>query len=90
VYSFAYDLGERQAAYHWGITLADVARKLGHAQVAELLVAHLSPTARLIDALWTGDAARAHAEIDQNANAIGDLHPSNKTLLAPAAWWYRN
>jgi ankyrin repeat protein len=71
------------------LTPADVARKFAHPKVAELLVSHLSPTGRLIDALWTGDGVRARAEIAQNANAIEELHPSDKTLLAAAAWWYR-
>ena len=32
---------------------------------------------------------RAQAETAQNANAIEELPPSDKTLLAAAAWWYR-
>jgi ankyrin repeat protein len=71
------------------LTPADVARKFGHPKLAELLVSNMSPTGRLIDALWTGDAVRARAEIAQNTNAIADLDASHKTLLAAAAWWYR-
>jgi len=68
---------------------ADVARKFGHPEVAELLMSRLSPTGRLMDALWTGDAARARAEIAEHANAIDNLHPLDKELLPAAAWWYR-
>jgi len=71
------------------LTPADVARKFGHPEVAELLVSHLSPVGRLIDALWTGDGGRARAEIAQNANAIENLHALDKALLSTAAWWYR-
>jgi ankyrin repeat protein len=71
------------------LTPADVARKFAHPEVAELLVSHLSPAGRLIDALWTGDGVRARAEIAQNANAIEELHPADRALLAAAAWWYR-
>ena len=41
------------------LTPADVARKFGHTDVAELIVSRLSPKARLIDALWCGDGERA-------------------------------
>ncbi len=68
---------------------ADVARKFGHPKVAELLVSHLSPTGRLLDALWTGDGPRARAEIARNPNAIDNLHRLDQELLPAAAWWYR-
>lgn len=68
---------------------ADVARKFGHAELAQLLLAHLSATGRLIDALWVGDAARARAELAQNPGAIAKLDPLDQQLLAAAAWWYR-
>jgi hypothetical protein len=71
------------------LTPADVARKFGHLEVADMLVSYLSPTGRLIDALWSGDGMRAHAEIARNPNAISNLHPADRTLLAAAAWWYR-
>ena len=71
------------------LTPADVARKFGHPEVAQLLVSHMSPTGRLIDALWTGDAVRARAEIAQNADALGKLNPADRSLLAASAWWYR-
>jgi len=68
---------------------ADVARKFGHLEVADLLVSSLSPAGRLIDALWNADAARARAEIALDANAIDRLPPPDGALLAAAAWWYR-
>jgi hypothetical protein len=49
----------------------------------------LPPTARLIDALWCGDAERTRAEISQHPTVVEDLHPGDKALLAGAAWWYR-
>ena len=71
------------------LTPADVASQFGHPKVADLLVSHLSPTSRLIDALWTGDGVRVRAALAQNANAIEELQAADKELLAAAAWWYR-
>jgi ankyrin repeat protein len=71
------------------LTPADVARKFGHPEVAQLLVSHLSPAGRLIDALWNADNVRVAAEISMNANAVADLHASDRSLLTAAAWWYR-
>jgi ankyrin repeat protein len=68
---------------------ADVARKFGHPQVAEMLVSRLSPTGAFMDALWMGDGARARALIEQHAISVIDLQPHDKALLAGAAWWYR-
>lgn len=68
---------------------ADVARKFGHPQIAEKTVSRLSPAAKLVDALWCGDAKRAHAEISQRPDAVKEMHPADKSLLASAAWWYR-
>jgi len=71
------------------LTPAEVARKFGHTEVAQLLISHLSATGRLIDALWTGDAVRARAEIAQDANAIDKVVPIHEALLPMAAWLYR-
>ena len=71
------------------LTPADVARKFGHPELAQLLVSHLSPSSRLVDALWTGDEIRTRTELAANANAIEAVHPADKMLLAAAAWWYR-
>ena len=71
------------------LTPADVARKFGHIDVAELLVSHLSAKGRLIDALWIGDAVRVRAELALNENPVGELNPADKALLATAAWLYR-
>jgi ankyrin repeat protein len=68
---------------------ADVARKFGHTGVAELVVSKLSPKARLIDALWCGDGARARRELDRHPAALKDLEPDEHGLMAAAAWWYR-
>ncbi|MBV8806912.1 MAG: ankyrin repeat domain-containing protein [Sinobacteraceae bacterium] len=57
--------------------------------MAELIVSRMSPAARLIDALWCGDAERARAEIAKRPTAVQELHPADKELLAAAAWWYR-
>jgi ankyrin repeat protein len=71
------------------LTPADVARKFAHPQVAELLIAHLSPSGRWLDALWTGDAPRARAEMADMPIAIEDLPPIDQALPSAAAWWYR-
>jgi hypothetical protein len=49
----------------------------------------LSPTGRLLDALWLGDADRARAEIARSGSRLNDLDPLDKALLPAAAWWYR-
>jgi ankyrin repeat protein len=71
------------------LTPADVARKFGHADLAELIVSGLSPKARLIDALWCGDGERARRELDRHPAALKGLEPHEQSLLAAAAWWYR-
>jgi hypothetical protein len=71
------------------LTPAGVARKFGHPQVVELILSRLPPPARLIDALWRGDAERIRVEIARHPTAVEDLHPGDKALLAEAAWWYR-
>jgi ankyrin repeat protein len=71
------------------LTPADVARKFGHTDVAELIVSSLPPKARLIDALWCGDGARARRELDRHPTALGEIEPHESSLMAAAAWWYR-
>lgn len=71
------------------LTPADVARKFGHADIAEQIVSALSPKGRLIDALWCGDGARVRRELDRHPSALKDLQPDEHSLLAAAAWWYR-
>jgi ankyrin repeat protein len=71
------------------LTPADVARKFGHADVANLVVSALSPKARLIDALWCGDGEGVRRELDRNPAALKHLEPDEHGLLAAAAWWYR-
>jgi ankyrin repeat protein len=71
------------------LTSADVARKFGHADVAELVVSKLSPKARLIDALWCEDGERARRELARHPTAIQEVEPHERSLLAAAAWWYR-
>jgi ankyrin repeat protein len=71
------------------LTPTDVARKFGHADVAELLLSQLSPKARLIDALWCADGERARRELARHPKAIDELEPHEHGLLAAAAWWYR-
>ncbi len=79
--------------YNWtlgfDLSPADVARKFGHTQLAELIVSRLSPSAGLIDALWCGDSGRARAEIARRPTAVQELGSADKELMAAAAWWYR-
>jgi len=71
------------------LTPADVARKFGHPEIAQLLLTHASPGARFVDALWCGDADRARHELARRPTAIQELEPGDRRLLAAAAWWYR-
>jgi ankyrin repeat protein len=68
---------------------ADVARKFGHTDIAELIVSALSAKARLIDALWCGDGERVRREFSRHPAVLKDLEPHEHSLLAAAAWWYR-
>lgn len=60
------------------LTPADVARKFGHADIADLIVSALSPKARLFDALWCGDGERVHRELDRHPSAL---------ILTNTAFW---
>ena len=71
------------------LTPADVARKFGHAEIAELIVSALAPKARFIDALWCGDAERTRRELQHHSEVLKELGPYEHSLLAAAAWWYR-
>jgi hypothetical protein len=68
---------------------ADVARKFGHPDIAELLLSHASPKGRFIDALWCADGERARRELARHPTAIHELEPHQRSMLAEAAWWYR-
>jgi ankyrin repeat protein len=71
------------------LTPADVARKFGHGDVVELILASLSPKARFIDALWCGEGDRARRELARHPDMIRQLQPEDHSLLAAAAWWHR-
>ncbi len=71
------------------LTPADVARKFGHGDIAELIVSALPPKARLIDALWCGDGERVRRELERHPAALQGLEADEHSLLAAAAWWYR-
>jgi ankyrin repeat protein len=71
------------------LTPADVARKFGHPEIVDVILSHLSPKARVIDALWCGDEARVRGELSQQPNFIKELAPHEHKLIAAAAWWYR-
>ena len=71
------------------LTPADVARKFGHAEIAEMIVSQLSPKARILDALWCGDRERAHRELALHPFSAKNLEPDAQGLMAAAAWWYR-
>jgi ankyrin repeat protein len=71
------------------LTPADVARKFAHPQVAALLVSHLSPVGRWLDALWTGNGVLARAVMAETAIAVDKLPPLDQALPCAAAWWYR-
>lgn len=71
------------------LTPADVARKFGHSEAVGLIIAELSPKARLLDALWCGEEERVHGELERHPSALQGLQPNERSLLAAAAWWYR-
>ena len=79
--------------YSWtlgfDLTPADVARKFGHPEIADLIVSTLSTEARILDALWCGDRERVHRELALDPISAKELEPHSRGLLAAAAWWYR-
>jgi ankyrin repeat protein len=79
--------------YSWTLgfelTPADVARKFGHPEIADLIVSRLSPEARILDAIWCGDRDRVHRELALHPVSARDLEAHGHGLLAAAAWWYR-
>lgn len=79
--------------YSWtlgfDLTPADVARKFGHQEIADLIVSTLSTEARILDALWCGDRERLRRELALHPISAKELEPHSHGLLAAAAWWYR-
>lgn len=79
--------------YSWtlgfDLTPIDVARKFGHPDVVNVLLEHAPPASRLLDAVWEGDAERAHAELAVDPGLVRRLEEEGRNLLASAAWWYR-
>lgn len=79
--------------YSWtlgfDLSPADVARKFGHADLAEWIVARLSPCAQLMDALWCGEAPRVREVLGRHPRALVELPAEDRRLMAAAAWWYR-
>jgi ankyrin repeat protein len=71
------------------LTPTAVARKFGHAEIAELILAALPPKARFIEALWSGDAERVRRELECNPSVMQDLQPQEHSLLPLAAWEHR-
>jgi ankyrin repeat protein len=71
------------------LTPTDVARKFGHADVAERILSSLPPKHRFIDALWCGDGDRARRERARRPDVVRELGPEDHSLLPAAAWWYR-
>ena len=71
------------------LTPFDVARKFGHEQLADEMLARASLKTQLLDALWTGNRDRVHALIARDAELVKQLGPDDFTLLPAAAWWYR-
>jgi ankyrin repeat protein len=71
------------------LTPADVARKFGHANVVDRILASLSSKGRFIDALWCADGDRARRELARHPGIVQELEPTDHSLLPAAAWWYR-
>jgi hypothetical protein len=66
-----------------------VARKFGHTEVAELILAALPPKARFIEAIWSGDDQRVRRALEFNPSVMKELQPQEHSLLPEAAWGYR-
>jgi ankyrin repeat protein len=71
------------------LTPIDVARKFGHAEVVDLLLASSTRKARTLDALWQADHERLNRELADYPSFIHELSAHERSLLAAAAWWYR-
>ncbi len=79
--------------YSWtlgfDLTPMDVARRFGHAEIVQRLLAHASPRSRLLDAVWSGDGDRARVELARHPGLVQALGADDRRLLADAAWWYQ-
>jgi hypothetical protein len=75
--------------YQWTlgfhVSAFDIARKRGHKDVLDLLLARASPQDRLLDALWTGDDAVADAVLASDPQLIRQAPAGVLRLVADAA-----
>jgi ankyrin repeat protein len=75
--------------YQWTlgfhVSVFDIARKRGHADVLELLLQRAGPLERLTDALWSGDDARADAVLAGDPQLVERATGSVLRQVADAA-----
>jgi hypothetical protein len=75
--------------YQWTlgfhVSVFDVARKHGHAEVLDLLIKRAGPLDRLLDALWCGDDARANAILATDPQLLTDAPQKTLHQVADAA-----
>jgi ankyrin repeat protein len=75
--------------YQWTlgfhVSAFDVARKRGHREVLELLVARADPRDRLLDALWQGDGQGADAVLAAESGLLAGAGERTFRLVADAA-----
>ena len=75
--------------YQWTlgfhVSAFDIARKRGHRNVLDLLLARASPLERLLDALWAGDEAAADAALASEPRLVEQAPANVLRLVADAA-----
>ncbi len=75
--------------YQWTlgfhVSAFDIARKRGHRDVLDLLLARASPLERLLDALWAGDEAAADAVLASEPGLVEQAPANVLRLVADAA-----
>lgn len=70
-------------------TPAEAARHAGHPAIADQILAHASPQARLLDALWCADRERVNLELARQPDLVSQLDRAHHSLVAEAAWHHR-
>lgn len=69
----------------WYVSAHQVARKFGHGEVLQMLLAKSPPDVLLIDACWSDDAESVRALLDRDPAIAGTLRDEDRRQIAHAA-----
>lgn len=78
--------------YNWSLgvgTPVEAARKYGHEQAAQLILAQAPVRVRFLHALWDADEPEARRALASQPGLMQELAPHEHALMAEAAWDHR-